>query len=490
MASDIYDDDYSQADMFDDDQVPYGPAPSIPAELAVPTTKTIVLLGNLTQEGVTSKVHSLGYRYEQRVLLSKAKNWLKIEAFLKQLEEQSHIIALLVHLYEPVLLYFGEPEYRQVWARMLSIIKKHPSLVFIYQDNLFGDFTVFETQQKWVEERVTFFELHDMPEAATEIKKRYELWKVQTEEAVKWAMQVIKEMEDAGVEIAPYKKNAEITIRIHDFLDEVDSGTFLRLYVPNGRYQADQFDRLLDIFENYLRTVEKKAFYVETRKTKHGVVYVFKSKEEIAVIRELDDAIARFEDFMKMCQRSSSDAEGVLVSMGVRPLDATALVSRYRVEYQRIIMDIMKERDVRLMTLKYELQSNVFELVNSSVLSSNQIQPATMLSVLSPAHVTYNVTNNIAAQTIIEQQINGDVTYGQEDRELIKLFFDHLDKINAERMKSALDELKDDAMPTETKQTAKQKIIGFLGKIAPTLTDGGIKLLIAYLEMKAKNPTP
>ncbi len=489
MASDTYD-EYSQGDMFDDDQIPYGPASSTSAELAIPTSKTIVLLGNLTQEGVTSKVHSLGYRYEQRVLQSKARNWLKIESYLRQLEDSNHIISILVHLYEPVLLYFGEPEYRKVWARMLKIIKKYPSLIFIYQDNLFGDFTIFETQEKWMQERTTFFELYNMSEAVKELNKKHEKWKALRKEDVKYAMQAIKEIEDAGIEIAPYTKNAEITIRIHDFLDEIDSGTFLRLYVPNGRYQADQFDRLLDIFENYLRSVEKKAFYIETRKTKNGIVYVFKSKEEITVIRELDDAIARFEDFMKMCQHNSAEAEEVLVKMGVRPLDAGILVSRFRVDYQRILMDIMKERDVRLMTLKYELQSNVFELVNNSVLSSNQIQPSSMLSIISPAHITYNITNNTTAQTIIEQQINGEVYYGQEDRELIKLFFDHLDKINAERMKSELDQLKDDSMPTERKQTAKQKIVGFLGKIAPTITDGAIKILIAYLEVKAKTSQP
>src|SRR5262245_17926394 len=98
MGSPNHDNDMGQIEMFDSEEAPLGSTPSSTGDLSLTITKTVVLLGSLTQEGVTSKVHSFGYRYEQRILQSTPKNWLKIESFLKQLEAASQIVAIIVHL--------------------------------------------------------------------------------------------------------------------------------------------------------------------------------------------------------------------------------------------------------------------------------------------------------------------------------------------------------------------------------------------------------
>lgn len=445
--------------------------------------KVVLLLGNLTQEGVTSKIHSFGYRYEQRLLQSTWRNWLKIEEFITKFGDNDRIITIFTHLYEPVLLYFGIPEYRAIWTRLLTLIKKYRGLIFVYEDNLFGKFTELETLDQRFRDQYDWYILSGMADTAEQKKEAYTEHRTELLNQINWANKMIEQIHKSGIEIAPYKKNAEITIRIHDYLDEIDSGMFLRLYVPNGRYQAEQFDRLLGMFESYLRNVEKRSFFIETRKTTHGVVYVFKSKDELAVIRELDEAMTRFEDFMRMCQNDTAQAERALTAMGVAQHEANQLVTKYRVNYQRITVDIMRERETKLVSLKYELQSDILELVNNQVISSSQIvNPSSMLSIINPASVIINIADNKIAQSIIEQQINGDVHYNEHDKELIKLFFEHNERLEATRLKSELDQLKDENTPRETKLTARQRIVNFLARLGEIASEGAVKILVAYLE--------
>src|SRR5205814_4699635 len=102
----------------------------------------------------------------------------------------------------------------------------------------------------------------------------------------------------SDLELVPYKERKEISLRVHHFLDEIDKGIFLHLYVPNGRYQEDQLVSFLRLFENYLQRVEKLQFFIETRRTLHGQIYEFKSKNTIINSSDIEIAFSRFESFM------------------------------------------------------------------------------------------------------------------------------------------------------------------------------------------------
>lgn len=82
--------------------------------------------------------------------------------------------------------------------------------------------------------------------------------------------QLIKILQESDVEIVFYKTRQDISLRVHYFLDEIDKGIFLHLYIPNGRYQGDQLASFLHLFESYLQRVEHVQFSIETRKTLHG----------------------------------------------------------------------------------------------------------------------------------------------------------------------------------------------------------------------------
>ena len=78
---------------------------------------------------------------------------------------------------------------------MLNIIKKYPSLIFIYQDNLFGDFTIIEEEEERVRQQIELFMLHNLPEAADKVKESHDSWKKRALESTKRASEVIKEIQ-------------------------------------------------------------------------------------------------------------------------------------------------------------------------------------------------------------------------------------------------------------------------------------------------------
>jgi len=113
--------------------------------------------------------------------------------------------------------------------------------------------------------------------------------------------------------------------------------------VPNGRYQAEQLESFLRLFENYLQQVEKVDLFIDLNKTRHGQIYVFKSKSNISSIDDMQIAISRFESFMNLCQNDSKRAEAILISNGLSSKDASHLISKYTKQYQRLELDIRHE---------------------------------------------------------------------------------------------------------------------------------------------------
>ena len=48
----------------------------------------------------------------------------------------------------------------------------------------------------------------------------------------------LKRLFESKLEIAPFHRRADVTIRVQEFLKEdIDKGVFLKLYVPNNRYR-------------------------------------------------------------------------------------------------------------------------------------------------------------------------------------------------------------------------------------------------------------
>jgi len=292
-------------------------------------------------------------------------------------------------------------------------------------------------------------------------------------------------------------RRADVIARIDEALEESSRGVFLRLYIPNGRYQSDQLASFLRLFEKYLHQVEGKKFSIDTLKAAHGLTYTFRNAEGIMNFEDIDASVQRFDAFMNLCKNEPQKAEETLAQLGMSPIEALGVISRYTRDYQRIIIDTRHEMEHKKLILSQRLESEIFELVNSNFSNEgNIISPNTLLSLANNSGPIIINIPNISAQhnVFAEQVVNGDIVYTQNDKILIELFDKYADKLLSVQLKSSLEILKDDSSPEETRRTSKQKIIGFLSKVASKVGDGVIdvsaKVLVAYLDSLIKGTGP
>jgi hypothetical protein len=424
-------------------------------------SKTVILIGELTQEGVTTKIRTMGYFYQQKRLVSSLpQNWTVTKKLISELRASGNLVAVFVHLHVGMIYRCTEEFYRREWQELLAEVIQTKSLIFVYEDNLAGIF--------------------DEP-----------IWHKPKENTIEGAKELLRNLYSCGATVVPYRKRIDLTIRIQEFLDEIEDGVLLRLYVPNRRYQAEQLASFLRLLENYLHSVEQKAFSVDVRKAEHGLVYVFKSKDAIQDIGDLDGAISRFESFMELCLNDTASAKAILSKTSLKPAEAEHLISKYLRDYKRLKLDIRHEYEQKALALKQRLENDVYESEPDNIPALTlPSQPSALLSLshnLGTININYSdksVHGNQVTQLEVAQTIDGDITYDAEDSQLIALFDKYAERLESIRMKSALEELKDNSSPQETRQTARQKIAGFLYKFAPIIGESVVKGLADYLERK------
>jgi hypothetical protein len=296
--------------------------------------------------------------------------------------------------------------------------------------------------------------------------------------------------------IIPYKSQRDISLSTHHFLDEIDKGIILHLYVPNGRYQEDQLANFLRLFESYLQRVENLQVFIETRKTLHGQIYEFKSKTIAMNLTDVEVALSRFDQFMGLCQYDQKRAEAILLKAGMNASEASRLLTKYMKEYQRLQLDYEHERERKMhdfegkvLDLRHRLESEALEVASGTDISLTQaLQPSTLLSLpnnLDPIGITISnssVIINPGIQSYIEQAIYGDIHYATEDKKLLDLFAKYAQGLEAVRLRSDLEQLKDTSSQEAERRTAKEKIVSFLAKVGPVIGQSTLDVLTVYVE--------
>jgi hypothetical protein len=284
-----------------------------------------------------------------------------------------------------------------------------------------------------------------------------------------------------------------VTIRLQEFLRDLDQGVFLRLFVPDARYQSEQLQGLLGLLERYLSRVENRRFSVDLEKTLAGVVYLFRSDEERVNLAEFDEAVGRFDHFMKMCGDDPESAATVLRKKGVPAEEITFLVSKYSRDYRRLLLDVRHEFDHKKLLLQQRLESDLLEISSgASLIKIEQQGPSALLSLANdPAPIEINIgslsiVSGDQVLTLAEQVINGGIVYNTQDKELLTLFRQYAERLESLQLRSDLDQMKDESSPPPSKMTAKQRIVAFLhraaSKAASVSEKVAVEALSNYLE--------
>lgn len=440
--------------------------------------KYVVTIGGFTHEGISTNVKALGYELITMSLDKvRPKTWLKRAQKMDELVNSGQLVATIIYLHTSLLLQASNSEYQSAFSQLIDIATKSKSIVFIFQDNLDGIFTMRHWETRLP---MTLQQLEDILETMDDEKGYYRSYRIENvierlkdyENRKSEVNRLIEYIYESGVEVAPFFKRSDVTIRLQEFLGDIEQGVFLRLFVSNERLQADQLKSLLSVLERYLRQVEGQEFSIDTRKSENGVVYIFRSDTSIASLQSLNDAFLRFDSFMTMCGDHPEQALEILKQQGLNDYDSAFMVERYSRDYKRLILDTKHEFERKSLLLKQRLETDVLDQGSQPVISwpkegvSSIVTAAATGEAISININNLSVVNSQKIHNEVEKIINGPILYNDNDKQLLNLFSRYTDGLETLQCRSDLDQLKDNTIAEPERQNARQRLTSFLLKAA------------------------
>jgi hypothetical protein len=459
------------------------------------TRPSVLFLGDFAHEGIAAKIENLGFHAIRKSLRSGPRNWERVIDLARALNDAERLVAVFGYRPTPTLLYLCSDELDEYWPPLAAELERTRTLLFVYEENLQGIIEAipweYESLEEEQEYRRHFPEGFEFPPSMR--KPTREEWFEENAGIVARAEELLAELSSGTIELVPFRKRSDVTIRILETLDDIDLGVLLRVYVPHGRYQAEQFEEFLNLFQRYFREVEQREFAIDAHRTQHGTTYVFKARTGAVRVDQLREAMQRFDGFMAIAQSDPSRAEELLRQAGLQPSDAQVLVAKYSREYQRLLLDARHELETRKLLLGQQLESEILEAEYvRAVPAVEESKPSSLFSIVGnsgPVTINFPASQfNVGSSSgvIADQIVAGDITYTSQDKEILSLIDRVAGDVEALALKSELERLKDETTPPEQRKTGVQKLKSFLYRAGRHLggkaTDIGIKVLVAYLE--------
>ena len=159
------------------------------------------------------------------------------------------LVGVLVKLTSTTCGYLTSEAYLEHALRLLEAIRKVRHIVFIHQTILTGveEFTVEEEERRarlgpllndlGNDEALDFFIHHHLfgpPPKQVRLK-------------------ILEQLRGFDLNIAPYRRNFELSAMASHFIAEGDKKLLFRIYIPTGRIWAAQADRLITLRRSSLR---------------------------------------------------------------------------------------------------------------------------------------------------------------------------------------------------------------------------------------------
>jgi hypothetical protein len=250
------------------------PSPSIGESRPV-----VVVLGDFTHEGLAAKIESLGFEVINRRLRSTPANWQRITDLMRSLIGDGRLALLFAYIPTTSLMLMAEPSYDHVRPGLLAEIERTRAIFFVHEDNLQGRLEPLPWEVEDTDDATR--ERMDIPWRTIDVspfRQTREDWIEAYAAEIARSLALIEQLAQRKIEPVPFRKRSDVTLRMFEALEEAQAGIFLRLYVPHGRYQSEQFEDFLTLFARYLRDVENKEFSVDVHRTSRGTTYVFKGR--------------------------------------------------------------------------------------------------------------------------------------------------------------------------------------------------------------------
>lgn len=431
-----------------------------------PGKPLVLLFGHVAHEGIVSALSAAARQYKQKYPESEIRNWPSILRYFDQFPVAGVIWKISPATYHVLT----SPGYAKVRDKLLTHVASTPHILFVHEDLFSG-----RDDGPWA---------GDFPRPTPEVRQRvHDIFQ-------RYRLQVL-----------PYRRNAELTVMAAEFIASTEQGLLLRIYVPAGRMWAQETDRLLALFREYLSRVSQLSIRLDQVRTGRGTIYEFHG-EDSKQTADLSSQFQEFSRFLDLCVSHPEQAEALLNARDLPRREIGEILTRYSKEARRLTVDLKHERERKLLGIRQRLESELTDVAASpsSLAAIEALIEATVPRVLgigsaasidqSPlqvqgGHVTVNLGPQIiqAAGGIIAQEIRGDIHLAQQDQELLALIQQYGGAESAS-LASAVHEVSDPGAPAPGRLVAKQRLKKFLIAVSSKAGDVATGILQRYIESK------
>lgn len=425
-----------------------------------------LFIADLVPEAASHRLRTSGVDLVQKKLESSPENWSRIHEELTT----PGLLGVLVKFTGRNLALLLDQRYHHVAEALLDQIAAVPHLAVAHETVLTGE-VISSRDPEFEDEYGPYVAFHDLTdEQRTELLNRFAL---------------------RGIELIPYRTNAELSVLASAFVEDNERNLLLRLYVPKGRLYSGEADRLLAVFREWLNGVKGRNVRQDGYSTAKGTVY-----ELLADDLDRSELSTYFDDFSRFLELARSDvhaAAAVLRDLGIPATESTLLADRYRREAARLDLDLRRTYEQRVLEMKFELEelriSTPGETPQPAELEAlvRHLVPApsTATNVLAPAcpvaaPVVINQFNQTAQQMVVHAN-QGTTHYGLDAKALLELINSHGGNEAAE-LQSAVHEFEDEAASATDRFRARQRLKAFLIAAKQRGVDIAQDLLTGYLE--------
>lgn len=276
----------------------------------------------------------------------------------------------------------------------------------------------------------------------------------------------------------------------HRVNDGSSADVYVRIYVSDERYQAEQIKAFIRLFESYLNRIEQWPVRVDALRSGKGTSFVFKVPKGSDSTRTpvLRTTITTFEAFMELCRNNAVEAERLMNKIGT-PTDQSAdWVMKYTKDYVRLKLEWRQEFERRrqqfyhaLETIEQELQLSG-NFAEAEVVLEGSLTTGTLFgSGRDSVTVNINTTeqNQAKIEALKEQFFGSGIVYTPEEQEVIRLIRENV--TNEEEvitLVAELDQGKDETAEPEVRRSAWQRLKAGIQRNAPTIADAAFRATV------------
>jgi hypothetical protein len=447
-----------------------------------------LFIGSSDSESAVSRLKTAGVPYRKKLLESSPENWDKIIQLLRD-DDLRGVIATFTSRVYTLMTQEG---YRDRARSLLEALGKVAHVVCVHEAVLFGE---TEGEAQAGPDELVPGEDDDYLDLEGDYYRQY--FGTVSQEAREW---VNDRCDELGVELMPYKTNAERSILSTAFIEAHEQNLLFRVYVPAGRLYSAEAEKLLDLFQDWLNQTGRAGVRTEGYKTPSGQVYEMFAAENVAGQVDLARQFTDFADFLDACSDDPEAASAELVRLGVEKNRGEQIVQRYGRELRRLQMDLRHSREERLLALSHSLESDLLE---TESLPTDQLRhlvdcflppPVSSTGLLAvssgsalPQHKAISITVNQQfighVEGVVGQSVSGTVNLGPEAKTLLSLI-EQFGGDSARELESAVHELEDDRARPADRLTARQRLKRFVSRVGGHLESAAVAALQKYLEAK------